>query len=55
MLAQITNPKVFKCTYLNKKYFRGVPELNTELIPTKIDMKNTPKDDIEISWPPFVN
>ena len=48
-------PNVFECTYLHKKYFINSPELNSELIPTSIDMKNTSKEDIYINYPPFVN
>jgi hypothetical protein len=48
-------PNVFECTYLHKKYFINTPELNRELIPTSIDMKNTSKEDIYINYPPFVN
>lgn len=48
-------PNVFECTYLHKKYFTNTPELNKELIPTNIDMKNTSNDDIYINYPPFVN
>ena len=47
-------PDVFECTYLHKKYF--VPELNKELIPSPLDMKNTEiYDEIYINYPPFVN
>jgi hypothetical protein len=48
-------PNVFECTYLHKKYFTNTPELNRELIPTSIDMKNTSNEDIYINYPPFVN
>jgi hypothetical protein len=48
-------PNVFECTYLHKKYFVGVPELNTDLIPGNLDMKNTPNDEIYIDYPPFVH
>ena len=48
-------PNVFECTYLHKKYFMNTPELNSELIPTSIDMKNTTNEDIYINYPPFVN
>jgi hypothetical protein len=46
-------PNVFECTYLPKKYF--IPELNTDLIPGILDMKNTYNDEIYINYPPFVN
>lgn len=48
-------PNVFECTYLHKKYFNNPPKLNTELIPSTLDMKNTPNDEIYINYPPFVN
>lgn len=47
-------PNVFECTYLHKKYFTAELELNTDLIPSNIDMKNTDNPEIFISWPPFV-
>lgn len=48
-------PNVFECTYLHKKYFTSNPQLNTDLIPSKLDMKNTESDEIYINHPPFVN
>ena len=48
-------PNVFECTYLHKKYFTNTVELNKELIPSKLDMKNTKNDEIYINYPPFVN
>ena len=48
-------PNVFECTYLHKKYFINIPELNKELIPSNLDMKNTSNDEIYINYPPFVN
>lgn len=49
-------PNVFECTYLHKKYFTGVPELNYKSIPSSLDMKNCPhNDDIYIDYYPFVN
>jgi hypothetical protein len=48
-------PNVFECTYLHKKYFTDIPELNTDLIPSHLDMKNTCNDEIYINYPPFVN
>ena len=48
-------PVVFECTYLNKKYFTEQPPLNKLEIPTNINMKNTPNDDIYINYPPFVH
>ena len=48
-------PNVFECTYLHKKYFINIPELNKELIPGNLDMKNTNNDEIYIDYPHFVN
>jgi hypothetical protein len=48
-------PNVFECSYLHKKYFTNFPELNKDLIPSDLDMKNTSKDEIYINYPPFVN
>jgi len=36
----INIPNVFECTYLNKKHFSSVPNLNKEKLPSSIDMKN---------------
>jgi len=49
-------PNVFECTYLHKKYFTCIPELNKDLIPSNLDMKNVLEyDEIYINYPPFVN
>jgi hypothetical protein len=48
-------PNVFECTYLHKKYFETIPELNTDTIPGVLDMKNTGNEEIYINYPPFVN
>ena len=48
-------PNIFECTYLHKKYFTDIPNLNTDLIPGNLDMKNTDEDEIYINYPPFVN
>jgi hypothetical protein len=49
-------PNVFECTFLHKKYFTTVPELNTDPIPSNLDMKNNPNyNEIFIDYPPFVN
>ena len=48
-------PNVFECTYLHKKYFLEIPALNTDLIPSVLDMKNTGNEEIYINYPPFVN
>jgi len=48
-------PNVFECTYLHKKYFTAPPKLNTETIPSSIDMPNIPQHpDIFMNHPPFV-
>jgi len=48
-------PNVFECTYLHKKYFTSEPDLNTDPIPSSLDMKNVQLDEINIDYPPFVN
>ena len=49
-------PEVFECTYLHKKYFTTTPELNTELLPGKLDKKNNQhSDDIYLHYAPFVH
>ena len=48
-------PNIFECTYLHKKYFISMPELNTDPIPSNLDMKNTDNEEIYINHPPFVN
>ena len=52
---EVIIPNVFECTYLHKKYFTDPPELNDELIPSSLDMKNTGNAEIYIDYPPFVN
>jgi len=48
-------PNVFECTYLHKKYFK-TPLLNTECIPSLLDMKNViSNEEIYLNHPPFVN
>lgn len=48
-------PNIFECTYLHKRFFVNPPKLNTDLIPSELDMKNTSKPEICIDYPPFVN
>lgn len=50
-------PNIFECTYLHKKYFINPPELNTDLIPSDLDMSNAPwhAPEITINYPPFVH
>jgi hypothetical protein len=49
-------PIVFECTYLHKKYFNSQVQLNREIIPSQLDMKNVRQfSEIFIDYPPFVN
>lgn len=48
-------PNIFECTYVHKRYINQPYILNKKFLPTDIDMKNVDKDDIYITWPPFVN
>jgi hypothetical protein len=48
-------PNVFECTYLHKKFFTQSPQLNTDGIPSSLDMKNTENPEIYINYPPFVH
>lgn len=50
-------PNVFECTYLHKRFFNGVAELNRDYIPNdKVDVKNIWfKEEIWIGHPPFVH
>jgi hypothetical protein len=50
-------PNVFECTYLHKRFFNGVAELNRDYIPNdKVDVRNIwDKDEIWMSHPPFVH
>jgi hypothetical protein len=49
-------PDVIELTYVNKKYFDSVPELNTISLPiANLDFSNyTPKNDINLNFYPFV-
>jgi hypothetical protein len=48
-------PNVFECTYLHKKYFQSLPELNRDVIPGILDMKNVKShEEIYINHQPFV-
>jgi hypothetical protein len=49
-------PDVIELTYVNKKYFNSVPELNTISLPiANLDFSNyTPKNDINLNFYPFV-
>ena len=49
-------PNIFECTYLHNKFFVNPPQLNSERIPSEIDMKNVHHNqEIYIDYPPFVN
>jgi len=50
-------PNVFECTYLHKRFFGGVAELNRDYIPNdKVDVRNvSSNDEIWIGHPPFVH
>lgn len=49
-------PNVFECTYLNLNFFNNYYELNTEVIPGVLDMKNVlENNEIIINYEPFVN
>ena len=50
-------PNVFECTYLHKRFFDGVAELNRDYIPNdKVDVRNIGfKEEIWIGHPPFVH
>ena len=49
-------PKVFECTYLHKRHFINPPQLNTDSIPSVLDMQNLKRnDEIFINHPPFVH
>lgn len=52
----INMPNVFECTYLNKRYFSEEPELNTDVIPSPLDMTNIlGYEEIQLNYPPFVH
>ena len=49
-------PNVFECTYLNRIFFNNNYELNVDVIPSSLDMKNVIEhDEIYIDYEPFVN
>lgn len=51
----ISIPNVFECTYINKKYIKEQPELNSKTLPIDIDMRNIEQyPDYYIDYPPFV-
>lgn len=49
----VVMPNTFECTYLHKRYFTEQLELNTDSIPSEIDMKNTKKPEITLNHAPF--
>ena len=52
----INVPNIFECTYIHKKYLTMPYELNSDIIPSSLDMKNVlNKDEIIINYKPFVN
>ena len=50
-------PNVIELTYINKKYFKIIPNLNTKLLPINgLDFPNKPyTDDFNLCFYPFVN
>ena len=56
--GQVVNniPDVIELTYVNKKYFNSIPELNTQSLPiANLDFANNPKtNDINLNCYPFV-
>jgi len=49
-------PNVFECTYLHKKYFTTELILNTDPLPSALDMPNLREyPDIDLNYPPFVH
>jgi hypothetical protein len=50
-------PDVIELTYVNKKHFTSVPELNSQQLPIQdLDFRNGwGRDDIDLNFPPFVN
>jgi hypothetical protein len=52
----VVMPNVFECTYVHKKHFLNLPKLNTDLIPSSLDMRNLKrKKEIFLNHPPFVH
>jgi hypothetical protein len=49
-------PEVIELTYVNKKYFDAVPEMNTQPLPIdNLDFPNTGSVDINLNYYPFVD
>lgn len=52
----VSVPNVFECTYVHKRHFKEPYELNTDPIPSGLDMRNVfHHEEIELSHPPFVH
>ena len=48
-------PQVFECLYIKKKFVKDA-KLNTEMLPSKLDMRNVrTKPEIDLNYKPFVN
>lgn len=55
-LDGIKIPKVFECTYVNKKYLDRMPSFNTSSLPSDNDAPNDPtKADLLLNYAPFLN
>lgn len=49
-------PNVFECTYVHKRHFTEALVLNTDFIPSELDMRNVlHHEEISLSHAPFVN
>ena len=49
-------PDVIELTYINKNYFKLIPELNTQSLPiSNLDFPNDGSNDINLNFYPFVN
>lgn len=53
----VVTPQVFECTYIHKRFVRKPYQLNTEPLPSPLDMMNVVSSghDIDLNYPPFVN
>jgi mannosyltransferase OCH1-like enzyme len=51
----VLTPRVFECTFLNKKYFSEIPDLNRTPFPTNLDFPDkTGVPDLILDYEPFV-
>ena len=49
-------PKVIELIYVNKNYFKEIPKLNKEKLPSNLDYRNAPHiKEIDLNFYPFVN